>query len=406
MDRDRKKGTDQGTGRKDSFSPAKGPASREEAVSGAVPREDGGARDAEEAAARTPREEEGNTSKRIGYGKVPEARGEARVPARRKKDGAGEGVSKREVKKNKVAEGKTFQQFSQVSKLSNVWLSLLFILLALICVIPFFFVMIISISSEDSIARYGYRFWPRQFSTEAYEFLWMNRNVLVTATGVTLLVTVVGTVLGLFLTTSMGYVISRRNFKFRGFFTWVVFIPMIFNGGLISTYFINKTVFKLGDSIWALILPLLVSSFNVVVCKTFFKTSVPDSIIESGEIDGASQMRIFFRIVLPISLPLLATIALFLTFGYWNDWWQALLYINVPEKKPLQALLSSIERNTEYMLQNAGLLGMSRDELMKSMPKQSFRMAIAVVIILPIACVYPAFQRYFISGLTIGAVKG
>lgn len=306
----------------------------------------------------------------------------------------------------KNVESKAFKQFGQVSKFSNVWLSLLFILLALICLIPFVFVIMISLSSENSIARYGFQFWPHEFSKGAYEFLWTNRNMLINATKVTLFVTIVGTVLGLFLTTSMGYVISRPNFRLKGFFTWVVFIPMIFNGGLISTYFINKTVFRLGDNLWALILPLLVSSFNVVICKTFFKTSIPDSIIESAEIDGAAQMRIYFQIILPISLPLLATIALFLTFGYWNDWWQALLYINVPDKKPLQALLSSIERNTEYMLQNAAILGMSRDQLLKSMPKQSFRMAIAVIIILPIACVYPFFQRYFITGLTIGAVKG
>lgn len=306
----------------------------------------------------------------------------------------------------RIEEGKGFQQLGQVSKLSNFWLSLLFIFLALICIIPFLFVIIISFSSETSIARYGYQFLPHAFSGAAYQFLWNNKNMLIDATRVTLFVTIVGTVLGLFLTTSMGYVISRTNFKLKGFFTWVVFIPMIFNGGLISTYFINKTVLHLGDSVWALIFPLLVSGFHVVICKTFFKSSVPDSVIESAEIDGASQMRIFFQIVLPISLPVLATVALFLTFGYWNDWWQALLYINVPEKKPLQALLSSIERNTEYMLQNAALLGMSRDELLQTMPKQSFRMAIAVVIILPIACAYPFFQRYFISGLTIGAVKG
>lgn len=310
------------------------------------------------------------------------------------------------MQKNNVTEGKRFRQFSQVSRLSNFWLSLLFLFLALMCLIPFVFIVVISISSESSIAKYGYQFIPNQLSGAAYQFLWNNKNMLIDATKVTLFVTIAGTILGLFLTTSMGYVISRSNFKLKGFFTWVVFIPMIFNGGLISTYFINKTVLNLGDTVWALVLPLLVSSFHVVICKTFFKTSVPDSIIESAEIDGASQMRIFFQIVLPISLPLLATIALFLTFGYWNDWWQALLYINVPEKKPLQALLSSIERNAEYMLQNAATLGMSRDELLKSMPKQSFRMAIAVVIILPIACAYPFFQRYFISGLTIGAVKG
>lgn len=298
-----------------------------------------------------------------------------------------------------------YERYNRVSVGANAALVILFAVLALVCVLPFVLVIMISLSSEASLAQYGYRFIPKEFSGEAYQFLWKNRNMLLNSLEISVIITVVGSAAGLLLTTSMGYVISRQ-FKLTSFFTWVVFIPMIFNGGLISTYFINKTVLKLGDTLWALILPLLVSSFNVVICKTYFRTNLPDSVVESAQIDGASQLRIYFGIVLPISLPLLATIGLFLTFGYWNDWWQAMLYITKNSLRPLQSLLNSIERNVEYMLNNAMSLGISQAEMRNQLPRESFRMAIAVVIIVPISCVYPFFQRYFISGLTIGAVKG
>lgn len=298
-----------------------------------------------------------------------------------------------------------YDRYNRISGGANAALTVLFTILALACVLPFVLVVMISLSSEGSLTRNGYRFWPDEFSLEAYGFLWKNRNMILGALRITAIITIVGTIAGLFLTTSMGYVISR-NFRLKGFYTWVVFIPMIFNGGLISTYFIMKTVYNLGDTLGALIFPLLVSSFNVVICKTYFRTTLPDSIVESAQIDGASQLRIYAQIVLPISLPLLATIALFLTFGYWNDWWQAMLYITKNDLRPLQSLLNSIERNVEYMLNNAMTLGISQAELRKQLPRESFRMAIAVVIILPISLVYPFFQRYFITGLTIGAVKG
>lgn len=289
---------------------------------------------------------------------------------------------------------------------TNMILSVLFILVGLMCIIPMVFIIMISISSESSIAQHGYQFFPDDFSSAAYNFLITNMNMLLNAASISLVVTVLGTIMGLFLTISMGYVISRSDYRFRSFFTWIVFIPMIFNGGLISTYFINTTVFHLKDTIWALILPLLVNSFHIIICKTYFKTSLPESIVESAKIDGASQFRIFFGIVLPICLPLLATIALFLSFAYWNDWWQAMLYINKTGLRPLQSLLYSIDRNVEYMLKNAATLGVSQTEMLRTMPTESFRMAIAVVVILPISLAYPFFQRYFISGLTVGAVKG
>lgn len=296
-------------------------------------------------------------------------------------------------------------KLNRIKKQTDILFNIVFAILALICIVPVIFIFIISISSEESIRQIGYRFIPQAFSADSYLFLYREADMIIRALGVSVLVTVVGTTLGVMLTTMMGYVISRSNFKLQGFCTMLVFIPMIFNGGMISSYVVNTQFIHLKDSIWALILPLCVSSFNVVICKTFFKTNIPDSVMESAQIDGASQFTIFGKIVLPLAKPLLATIALFLTFGYWNDWFQSSLYITNTKLFSLQALLDHVQRNIEMMANNPSL-GATMTEYMNSMPKEGARMAMAIVIIIPIACTYPFFQRYFISGLTVGAVKG
>ena len=298
------------------------------------------------------------------------------------------------------------EKFNRVHPLTNALFTVLFTILALTCIVPVIFVVIISFSSADSIQQIGYSFWPQEWSLEAYSYLWNVREMVGKARLISIDVTVSGCVLGLFLTATMGYCLSRPNFKLRGFLTWVVFIPMIFSGGLVATYNVYTTVLHINDTLWVLILPMAVSSFNVTICRTFFRTTIPDSIIESAKIDGAPQLQIFFQIVLPISLPVLATIGLFLTFGYWNDWWLSLMYINDRDLFSLQAVLMSVEKNIEYLASNASSIGVSAAEYAASMPKESMRMAMAVVIIFPIACAYPFFQKYFVSGLTIGAVKG
>lgn len=298
------------------------------------------------------------------------------------------------------------EKFNRVSQPVNILFSAIFILLSLLCLIPVIFVIIISFSSQASIDLNGYQFIPEIWSLDAYRYLWDINDVILKAFFVSVGVTLGGTAIGLFLTASMGYVLSRPFFRLKGFLTWVVFIPMIFSGGLVSTYNVYTTMLHINNSIWVLMLPMAVSSFNVIICKTFFKTTVPDSIVESAKIDGASQLRIFFNIVLPISLPVLATIGLFLSFGYWNDWWHSLMYIDNPDIFSLQALLMKVEKNLDFMAQNASTLGLSTAEYAAKMPRESMRMAMAVLIIAPITCAYPFFQKYFISGLTIGAVKG
>ncbi len=267
-------------------------------------------------------------------------------------------------------------------------------------------VVSISFSAEQSITDYGYRLIPKIISLDGYGYLLKQGALIIRALGVSLFVTIVGTVLGTLLTTLMGYVLSRPDYKLNGFLTMLVFIPMVFNGGLVSTYFIVSQFLHLKNTLWALILPLSVSSFNVVICRTFFKTTIPEELIESAKMDGATQFKIFFQIVLPISLPVIATIGLFLCFAYWNDWYQSMLYIDNQRLYSLQALLNAIMTNINMLAQNAATMGASMADMVANMPKEAARMAIVVIIVLPIACAYPFFQKYFISGLTVGAVKG
>ena len=305
--------------------------------------------------------------------------------------------------------GSGMKRFNSIHRGTNIAYSFLFILLALLCVIPVIFVVIISFSSEASIGKVGYSFIPAEWSAEAYQYVWHLRNTrgiptVVMAFLTSVGITVVGTLLGLILISTMGYVLSRPNFRLRKIYTYLIFIPMIFHGGLLSTYVVNTQVLGLKNTYWALILPLCCSSFYVIIMRTFFQTTVPDEIIESGKIDGASQLRIFVQLVLPISLPALATIALFLTFAYWNDWYQASLYIESSQHDlfPLQYVLVNIEKNIQYLANND--MAMSANS--NALPSETMRMAIVVISVVPIMFSYPFFQKYFFSGLTIGAVKG
>ena len=303
---------------------------------------------------------------------------------------------------NKIKKGKGL---NQIKFGTNIVFNVIFIILSLMCIVPVIFVFIISISSEASLAKYGYSFLPAELSDAAYLYLWKERIMILKALWISVLVTIGGTILGLGLTTSMGYVLSRKSYKLQSFYTWVIFIPMIFNGGLAASYVVNDKLLNLSDTLLALILPLAVSSFNIIICKTFFRTTIPDSVIESAKIDGATQLGIFNKIVLPISKPVIATIGLFLSFGYWNDWFLSSLYIRNKDLISLQALLNSMVKNIQFLASNPDG-GVSIQQYLANMPKESVRMAIAIVIVVPIACAYPFFQRYFVTGLTIGAVKG
>ncbi len=307
-------------------------------------------------------------------------------------------------KEKKVLEG--LAKFNRIKWPTNILFSAIFIFLGFACVIPLIFVIIISFTADESIVQNGYSFFPTEWSFKAYEMLWNSKDQIINSTGVSLFVTIVGTLIGLFLNASMGYVLSRKAFKLRNLWTWIVFIPMIFSGGMVASYIIITQLLNIDDTLLVLILPGAVASYNIIIFRTFFTTTVPDSLIESGKIDGASQLRIFFQIVLPISLPAIATIGLFLTFGYWNDWWQAFMYITDKALWPLQFVLVQIEKQMDFLTSSAQYMGMAAWELKAMLPEDGMRMALVVVVVLPIACSYPFFQRYFVGGLTVGAVKG
>ena len=309
------------------------------------------------------------------------------------------------AKKNVATD--SMSRLNRIRPVTNVLFNFIFLLLALACLLPIVFIFIISITDESVIQRQGYQFYvtAKTVSGKAYQYLWTQRQTILQAMWVSIKVTAIGTALGVTLTALMGYVLSRREYRLRSFYTMLIFIPMIFGGGLAASYVVNTQILKLGNTLAILILPLAVSSFNVVIARTFFQTTIPDSVIESARLDGASQSTIFFRIVLPISKPVLATIALFLAFGYWNDWYQSMLYIKDQDLQSLQAMLNSMQKNLEYLTKNP-TAGLTSTDMIRQMPQEGVRMAIAFVVAVPIACIYPFFQKYFISGLTVGAVKG
>ena len=308
-------------------------------------------------------------------------------------------------KKTKRVSQDGFNRFNCIKPTTNAVFTMIFILLAIITFLPVVFVFIISISSEASIAQNGYSFFPAELSLESYKYLWQSKDYIgrsfINSVGITL----IGTLIGLVLTSTLGYVLSRPNYYMKGLYTWMLIIPMLFSGGLVARYMVNTQIYHLKNTYWAMILPGACSTFYVIVMRTFFQTTLPDGIIESGKIDGASQLRIFTQLVLPISLPVIATISLFLTFNYWNMWYGAMLYLdsNHRELYPLQYVLISIEKNISFMARNEDYF---REESMKNLPSETMRMAIVMVVVIPIACSYPFFQRYFVGGLTIGAVKG
>ena len=296
---------------------------------------------------------------------------------------------------------------NRIHPVTNAVFNVFFLVLALCCFLPIIFIFVISITDNNVVAREGYKIFlaAEEVSASAYQFIWGQRKTILHALWVSTYVTVLGTVIGVSLTCLLGYVLSRKEHRLNGFLTIMIFIPMVFGGGLAASYVVNTQILHLDDTMWALILPLAVSSWYCTISRTFFKSTIPDSIIESAKIDGASQMTIFFRIVLPISKPVLATIGLFLAFGYWNDWFQSRLYISSDNLLSLQATLNKMQDNLNYLTKNP-VAALTASDLQRAMPKESVRMAIAFVVAVPIACVYPFFQKYFISGLTVGAVKG
>ncbi|SDD02797.1 putative aldouronate transport system permease protein [Paenibacillus sp. UNCCL117] len=286
------------------------------------------------------------------------------------------------------------------------WLINLFMaLLACLCVLPFVLLFSASFTSQEAIIRNGFTFIPSEFSTEAYTYLWNDAAKLARAYGVTITVTAIGTAVSLAITTLLAYPLSRKDLPLRNFFAFFIFFTMLFNGGLVPLYLIYTKLFELKNTIWSLIIPIgLTNAFFVMITRTFFQTTIPNEVIESGKIDGAGELRIFGQIVLPLSLPILATVGLFQTIHYWNDWFNGLIFLTDSRLFSIQNLLNRILLDAQYL--STMDFGSAQGELTSSIPTQSIRFAIAVIGIVPILLIYPFFQGFFVKGLTVGAVKG
>ncbi|NOV01278.1 carbohydrate ABC transporter permease [Paenibacillus sp. LMG 31457] len=288
-------------------------------------------------------------------------------------------------------------------KSENNWLIILFfVVLSIIFIYPMLYVISVSLSFDGDIAKYGYQLIPKRFTFVAYSYIFQTPKALLQSYMVTIFVTVVGTTLSLILTSSIAYIMTRKDYRYSKITSYFIFFTLLFNAGLVPSYIITTTVLHIQDTIWALILPYGVSAWFTMLMKGFMD-GLPFEIIESAKIDGSSELSTFVRIVLPLSKPALATVGLFYALAYWNDWWLAMLYIQNEKLIPLQYFLQRIMSNIEFLTKNMQA-GISID--MSAIPAESSRMGIAILAAGPMLFAFPFFQKYLIKGLTVGAVKG
>ena len=288
--------------------------------------------------------------------------------------------------------------------MGQLLLHLFFIILCITYIVPFILVISISISSEDAIRQFGYRIIPKAIDFAAYREIFRNPGQLLDSYKVTIIFTALTTILGVFVMTLMAYPLSRPNYKFKKILTFYIFFTMIFSGGLTPTYILITQYLHLDDTIWVFILPSLINAWHIFLLRTFF-AGIPSAIVESALLDGAGEYKIFFSIILPLSKPALATVALLGAMTRWNDWFTAMLYINDEKLLTLQYLLQRILSNIQLIQQQSGnmqLFNISAADI----PAETVRMAMAVIAAGPILFVFPFFQKYFVKGLTVGSVKG
>ena len=276
------------------------------------------------------------------------------------------------------------------------------ILVCIAVIIPLLLMVSSSLTSEAYLNVYGFTLLPRDINFLAYKYLFTGGNIF-TAYGVTLFVTVVGTVVGLTLTVLLAYMLSIKDIPFRKFFSFLVFFTMLFNGGLVATYLMYTNVFHIKNTIWALIVPgQMINAFLVIITRSYMQNSIPGEVKEAAQIDGAGEVRVLIQVVIPMSVPILATAGLMIGLGYWNNWTNGLYYITKPKLYSVQQLLN------QMMVSGQALNELSQygSDAMQSLPTTAMKMATAVIGILPIMVVYPFFQRFFVKGISLGAVKG
>lgn len=292
------------------------------------------------------------------------------------------------------------------NKIPGIIINLLFCLGSLMFILPFVLIIAASFTDEQALLAQGYKLIPSQFSTEAYKYVFRNPQQLIDSYKITIIYSITATFLGVVVMSMLAYPLSKPNYKYKKIVTFFIFFTMLFSGGLIPTYIWLTRYLHMGDTIWVYILPNLVNAFHVIVIRTFFQ-GLPQSLTEAAKIDGASELKTFFTIVIPLSKPVIATISLLTLLARWNDWNTALIYIKSTNLYSLQYLLQKILREVEFvknMAESTPIAGIDMDA--STLPSETMRFAMCMVAAGPMLVVFPFFQKYFAKGLTVGAVKG
>ena len=277
-------------------------------------------------------------------------------------------------------------------------------IMAVLVLFPLALLILSSMSSESDIIKYGYSLIPRNFDFTAYKFIFSEGSVFHSYM-VTILVTLVGTAASVLVTTMLAYTLTINDLPGKRILSFLVLFTMLFSGGLVPSYMMWTTIFHIKNTVWALLIPnLLCSAFHIMITRSYFQNNIPPAILESARIDGMSEFGIFFKIVLPLSVPIIATIGFMKALMYWNDWTNSLYYITDKKLVGIQALLNNMLTNVQYLAQSMDASSVATD--MATVPSLSMRLAIAVVGMLPMILLYPFFQKYYMKGLTVGAVKG
>lgn len=293
------------------------------------------------------------------------------------------------------------------SKAFQIVANAIMIILVLFCLVPFVLLIVSSIIKETSLVKYGYSFIPREIDFAAYKYLLVDSTDIVRGYGISALVTVIGTVCNLTITTLFAYPISRKDLPGRGILAFFLFFTMLFNGGLVPSYIMWTQTFHIKNTLAALLFPnLMMGAFYVIMMRTYFTTNIPEAVIEAARIDGAGELRILLRVVLPMSIPIIATLALLVGLAYWNDWLNGLYYINDDRLYSIQVLLNRMLLDVQFLMSNSDAAKSLQQNEDFVLPSTGIRMAVAVMGALPVLVVYPFFQRYFVKGIVIGAVKG
>lgn len=294
------------------------------------------------------------------------------------------------------------RKLTKGEKTEQVIIYVVLTIFALCAILPFILLLTSSLADEQSIKTFGYSFWPKEWSTYAYEYLFKaNGESILRSYGITLFVTVFGTGLSLIITPMIAYALSRRDFKRAAVYSFLVFFTIIFNGGVVPSYIMWNNLFEIKNTIWALIFPNLVTNgFLITIAKNFFSSSIHPALLEAARIDGAGETQIYLKIVLPQSLPIIATLGLMVGLGYWNDWVNGLYYLTETELYSLPVMLNSILLNAQAL----SAMGSGAASSMQ-LPSTTVRMAIAVIGVIPVMALYPFFQKYFVKGIMLGGVK-